>query len=140
MSPFLQFVIHNWYLFLALGVILFLLAAGPVRQRFYGIRNANAAQAIQLLNREGGVMVDVCEPQEFMEGHIPRALNLPLSSLKDRWRELERYKDKPIIVSCRSGNRSLKAAVLLRQHGFPVVYSLSGGLLAWQRDNLPLEK
>jgi len=136
----MQLVIHNWYLFVALGVILFLLAAGPISQRLYGIKNANVAQAIQLLNREGGVVVDVCEPKEFMGGHIPNAKNLPLSSLKDRWRDLERYKDKPIIVSCRSGNRSVKGAVILRKHGFPAVYSLSGGLLAWQRDNLPLEK
>ena len=140
MSPLMQLVIHNWYLFVALGVILFLLAAGPISQRLHGIKNTNAAQAIQLLNRGGGVVVDVCEPKEFMDGHIPNAMNLPLSSLKDRWRDLERYKDKPIIVSCRSGNRSVKGAVLLRKHGFPTVYSLAGGLLAWQRDNLPLEK
>ena len=56
----LQFVINNWYLFVALAVILFLLAAGPISQQRYGIRNANAAQAIQLLNREHGVVVDVC--------------------------------------------------------------------------------
>jgi rhodanese-related sulfurtransferase len=43
-------------------------------------------------------------------------------------------------VSCRSGNRSLKAAVVLRKHGFATVYNLAGGLQAWERDNLPLEK
>ncbi|MEW6330507.1 MAG: rhodanese-like domain-containing protein [Pseudomonadota bacterium] len=136
----LQFIINNWYLFVALVFILFLLAAGPIRQQMYGIRNVNAAQAIQLLNRENGVVVDVCEPQEFSAGHVPNAINLPLSSLKDRLRDLEKHKNKPIIVSCRSGNRSLQGAVTLRKHGFATVYNLSGGLLAWERDNLPLEK
>ncbi|MBI5783298.1 MAG: rhodanese-like domain-containing protein [Gammaproteobacteria bacterium] len=135
-----QFIINNWYLFVALGTILFLLAAGPVSQRMYGIKNANAAQTVQLLNRENGVVVDVCEPREFSTGHVPSAINLPLSSLKDRLRELDKYKNKPVIVSCRSGNRSLKGAVLLRKHGFPTVYNLSGGLQAWERDNLPVEK
>jgi rhodanese-related sulfurtransferase len=136
----LQFVINNWYLFVALAVILFLLAAGPISQQMHGIRNANAAQAIQLLNRENGVVVDVCEPKEFSAGHVPNAINLPLSSLKDQLRNLEKHKSKPIIVSCRSGNRSLKAAVILRKHGFATVYNLAGGLQAWERDNLPLEK
>ncbi len=135
-----QFVINNWYLFVALGVILFMLAVGPISQRMYGIKNANAAQTVQLLNRESGVVVDVCEPREFSAGHVPNAINLPLSSLKDRLRDLEKYKNKPVIVSCRSGNRSLKGAVLLRKQGFATVYNLSGGLLAWERDNLPVEK
>lgn len=135
-----QFIIHNWYLFVALVVILFLLATGPITQYLHGVKNANAAQTVQLLNREGGVVVDVCEPKEFTSGHIPSAINLPLPSLKDRLRELEKYKNKPVIVTCRAGNRSVKGAVILRQHGFPTVYSLSGGLQAWEKDNLPLEK
>lgn len=136
----LEFVTHNWYLFVALGVILFLLAAGPISQQMHGIKNANVAQTVQLLNRENAVVVDVCEPGEFGAGHVPNAINLPLGSLKDRLREIEKHKNRPIVVSCRSGNRSLKGAVLLRKHGFPTVYNLAGGLLAWERDNLPLEK
>ncbi|MHB8743361.1 MAG: rhodanese-like domain-containing protein [Sulfuricaulis sp.] len=140
MPPIVPFIIHNWYLFAALGVILFLLAAGPVTQYLHGVKNANAARTVQLLNREDGVVVDVCEPKEFMSGHITNAINLPLASLKERLRELDKYKNKPVIVTCRAGNRSLKGAVILRQHGFATVYSLSGGLLAWEKENLPLEK
>ena len=136
----LEFVTHNWYLFVALGVILFLLAAGPISQQMHGIKNVNVAQTVQLLNRENAVVVDVCEPKEFSAGHVPNAINLPLGTLNDRLREIEKHKNRPIVVSCRSGNRSLKGAVLLRKHGFPTVYNLAGGLLAWERDNLPLEK
>ena len=136
----MQFVIHNWYLFVALAVIVFLLVVGPITQQLYGIKNTNAAQVVQLLNREGGVIVDVCEPNEFKAGHIPNAINLPLPLLKNRLRELDKYKDKPLIVTCRMGNRSVKGAVTLRKHGFPAVYTLSGGLHAWEKDNLPVEK
>lgn len=136
----LEFIALYWYLFVALGVILFLLVAGPVSQQMHGIKNVNVAQTVQLLNRENAVVVDVCEPKEFSAGHVPNAINLPLGSLKDRLREIEKHKNRPIVVSCRSGNRSLKGAVLLRKHGFPTVYNLAGGLLAWERDNLPLEK
>lgn len=136
----MQFIIHNWYLFVALGVILFLLAAGPLTQYIHGIKNANAAQTVQLLNREDGVVVDVCEPKEFQSGHVPNAINLPLSTLPNRLRELDKYKNKPVIVACRAGNRSMKGAVMLRKSGFAAVYNLSGGMLAWEKDNLPVEK
>ena len=136
----LEFVTHNWYLFVALGVILFLLAAGPISQQMHGIKSVNVAQTVQLLNRENAVVVDVCEPKEFSTGHVPNAINLPLGTLNDRLREIEKHKNRPIVVSCRSGNRSLQAAFLLHKRGFAKVYSLAGGLSAWQRDNLPVEK
>lgn len=136
----MQFVINNWYLFLALGVVLALLVAGPLRQQLAGIRNLNPAETIQLMNREDGVVVDVCEPKEFAAGHIVHAINIPLSQIGARTRELEKYRERPVILSCRSGNRSLKAALLLHKQGFAKVYSLAGGIAAWQRDNLPVEK
>ena len=136
----MQFVINNWYLFVALVVVLALLLAGPLGQFMHGIKNINATQAIQLLNRESGIMLDVCEPQEYKAGHIPNAVNVPLSSMRTRLKELEKYKNKPIVVSCRDGNRSIKGAVILRKNGFNSVFSLAGGLVAWQRENLPLDK
>src|SRR5690348_13679873 len=135
----MQFIIHNWYLFAALAVILFLIVAGPISLRLHGVKNANVAQTIQLINRQDGVVVDVREPNEFKNGRIPNAINLPLSSLKSRAGDLVRHKDKPLVVACHSGQRSVKGAVILRQHGFPAVYTLAGGLLAWERDNLPVE-
>jgi len=136
----MQFIINNWYLFLALAVVLGMLLAGPVRQRLYGIKSISPADAIQLINRQSGVVVDVCEPQEFKGGHIPNAINAPLAGLQTYLKQLEKYKDRPLVVSCRSGNRSLAAAMALRKHGFAAVHVLTGGLAAWQRDNLPLEK
>ena len=136
----MQFVVNNWSLFVTLGVILALLIMGPVTQQLYGVKNSNVNQAVQLLNREHGVVIDVSEPGEFKTGHITNAINVPFSALMNRIRELEKHKNNPIIVTCRTGNRSTKSAVALRKHGFPSVYVLSGGLNAWEKENMPLER
>lgn len=136
----MEFVINNWYLFLALVVILALLFGGPVVQKIYGIKGVDCSQAVMLINHDKGVVLDVCEPKEFQSGHIPQAINIPLGKLAGRVKELDKFKKQPIIVSCRSGNRSLKGAATLRKNGFESVYTLSGGMLAWEKNNLPLEK
>ena len=136
----MQFVIHNWYLFVALMVILAMLAWPTLSQMLYGVKNVHVPQAVQLINRESAVILDVCEPSEYKAGHIPNAVNVPLSAMAQQLKQLEKHKAKPVVVACRSGNRSVRAGILLRKQGFQRVYSLAGGLQAWQRDNLPLEK
>lgn len=136
----MQFALNNWPLFLALAVVLGLLLGTSLLPIFYGVKTLSVAEAVRLMNHEQGVVVDVCEPVEYRSGHIPNAINAPLSSIKTHLGSIEKHKNRPMIVSCRSGNRSVKGAMLLRKHGFERVYSLSGGLTAWQRDNLPVAK
>jgi rhodanese-related sulfurtransferase len=136
----MKFVIENWYLFATLVVILFMIAWGPVLRRVYGINVAPVVGAINLINRESAVVVDVCEPGEFKQGHLPHAVNIPLGNLAARLGELEKYRQKPILVTCRHGNRSVRGALTLRKNGFPSVYSLGGGLSAWEKENLPVER
>lgn len=135
----MQFVIDNWYLFAALAVVLYLLLAGPVRQRIYGVNTVSPANAVRLVNHHSGVIVDVREPAEFQSGHIPKALNLPLSQLPSRVEELGKFRDKPVILCCQSGNRSARASLVLGKKGFKSVHNLAGGVSAWRTDNLPLE-
>jgi rhodanese-related sulfurtransferase len=136
----MKFFIENWYLFATLVVILFMIAWGPLLRRIYGIHVAPVAGAISLINRESAIVVDVCEPAEFRQGHLPHAVNIPLGNLAGRLGELEKYRDKPILVTCQHGNRSVRGALTLRKSGFPTVYSLGGGLSAWQKENLPVER
>lgn len=136
----MDFIVNNWLLFVALAAVAFMLISGPLTQMMSGVKSVNNAEAVRLMNHEDGVVVDICETQEYQGGHILHAVNIPLSALAARAKELEKHKGKPIIVSCRSGHRSVKGASILRKHGFEAVYTLSGGLLAWQRDNLPTEK
>jgi len=136
----MDFVIKYWYYFLALVVIFYLLLAGPIGQFIYGIKSISPSQAILMLNRDSGMILDVCEQQEFASGHIPKSVNIPAGALSGRLKELEKYKDKPIVVTCHMGNRSVKGAMVLRKNGYTTVYTLAGGLSAWQKENMPLEK
>ncbi|MBE9516749.1 MAG: rhodanese-like domain-containing protein [Proteobacteria bacterium] len=136
----LEFVAANWYLFAAAAVILFLLFGNSLMMAINGIKSVNASEAVQLVNHQNGVIVDVCEVAEHQKGHIPGAINIPLSKFAARSGELEKHKAKPVVIVCRSGNRSSRAAITLRKKGFESVYNLSGGVAAWQRENLPMEK
>lgn len=136
----MQFIINNWYLFVALVVVLAMLVGGPLRQMMLGIRQVSIAEAIRLLNHEQAVIVDVREAEEYRSGHIPKAVHAPLSGLSSGLAQLEKFKSRPVIVSCRTSNRSARAAVLLRQKQFTNVQVLAGGIQAWQGENLPVEK
>ncbi len=136
----MQFVIHNWYLFLALAFVLVLLVGAPLNQLLHGIKSVPVSQAVRLVNHESALIVDVREPDEFRTGHIPNSINIPLSALRARLSELEKFRDRPIVVSCRTSQRSAKAAMTLRKHNFQSVHVLAGGILAWQSENLPTQK
>jgi rhodanese-related sulfurtransferase len=138
----LEFIVQNWYLFLALVVIVLLLSFDHARHRISGVKAVSATELPQLLNHEDAVVIDVCEPAEFRNGHIPGAINIPLGQIEESTRKLEKYRKKgtPLVVSCQSGNRSSKGAAKLRKLEFDKVYTLNGGITAWRKENLPVEK
>ena len=140
MQEFIQFAIKQWYLFLALFGILGLLIGNEVMRKLRGVNNVNPTQALGLINNEDAVVLDVQDNGEYKQGHISEARHIPASSLKDHLGELQKLRSRPIIVYCRSGNRSSGACADLKKNGFEKVYNLSGGLSAWQGANLPIKK
>ena len=108
--------------------------------RFRGIKEVDTTAALQLINHKNAVVLDVREQSEYDSGHVLNSKLIPLGKLKERLGELEKQKNKPIVVVCRSGNRSATACVLLGKQGFDQAYNLAGGVQAWQKNNLPLEK
>ena len=136
----MQFVAHNWYLFFALFVVLFMLVFGPLRQRLSGVQRISTPEAVRQVNHEKAVIVDVREPDEYRSGHIPNAINVPLSGFGGSLAQLEKYKSRPVIVCCRTSQRSARAALTLRQNQFANVQILAGGITGWQGDSLPVEK
>lgn len=108
--------------------------------RFKGIKEVNLSGALQLINHKNAVVLDVREPSEYESGHVLNSKLIPLGKLKDRIGELEKYKDRSIVVLCRSGNRSGTACFILGKHGFSQAYNLAGGIQAWKSANLPVEK
>ena len=136
----MQFVIDNWLLFLALAIILALLIGEPLKRKMLNINMINVNEAPRLMGHDNALLVDVREEKEFKAGHIPDARNVPLSVLSKNINKLEKYKNKPLILSCRTHNRSLRAAAILARQGFADLKVLHGGFTAWQKENLPIEK
>ncbi|WP_234087302.1 rhodanese-like domain-containing protein [Azonexus sp. R2A61] len=100
----------------------------------------NPGEATLLINREEAAVLDVREPAEFAAGHIPEALNIPVAKLDERLGELEKYREKPLIVCCAAGMRSNKACAELKKQGFAHLNNLSGGVDAWVAAGYPLKK
>lgn len=95
-------------------------------------------QAVQLFNREDAVPIDIRSAADFEAGHIINARNIPMSDLKSRLTELQKVKDKPLVVYCATGTTSATALRELAAGGFDRVYSLKGGIAAWRTDNMPV--
>ena len=108
--------------------------------RLRGVKQAGIAEALQLINHKNALVLDIREENEFNAGHILNSKQIPLDKLGERIGELERHRERPIVVVCRSGQRTSAACALLGRQDFGQVYNLTGGLLAWQKAGLPLEK
>lgn len=140
MAQFVEFITHHIVLSAAFVAISALLIIDLLGSRLKGYASATPSEATHLINRENAVVLDIREDNEFHSGHIINAVHMPLAYLKDRKTELEKYKNRPIIAVCRSGNRSGQACSLLKREGFENIYNLKGGIMAWQHDSLPLDK
>ena len=108
--------------------------------RFRGVKDVDSNAALQLINHKNAFVLDVRQPDEYKGGHLLNAELIPLGKLKERIGELEKHKDKPVVVVCRSGNRSATACAILSKRGFTQAYNLAGGMMAWQKANLPTQK
>lgn len=140
MDQLVTFVANHWLLVTALIIILFLLVNSYIGASLRGYQTTNPSEAVKLINHDNAVVIDVREDLEYQKGHIINSVHVPMSYFKDRLKELEKYKAKPVIVGCRSGQRSAQACAMLKKEGFENVYNLSGGVMAWQNANLPLVK
>lgn len=128
-----------WTILIALtsGAMLFWSFFG---NRLRGIKDVDHIAATQLINHKSALVLDVREQGEYDSGHILNSKLVPLGKLRERIGELEKYRDKPILVVCRSGMRSASACALLGKQGFVQAYNLEGGVMAWQKASLPLER
>lgn len=138
MEQLLTFAAQQWYLLLALVVIIAMLA-----HSFLGsmdIKNVPPSEAVTLINRQNAVVLDVRTDDEFKQGHIINSVHIPVGLLASRINELESHKAQPLVVVCRTGQRSTQAGSILRKQGFQSLHAVSGGIIAWQSANLPLAK
>ena len=134
----MKFLLDNWMLvtiaILSAAMLLLPMVQGAVAPGL----DPNAA--VQLMNREKAVVVDVCEPAEFAAGHIAGAKNIPLGELEAKLGNAVKNKAVPVILVCQSGARSARAVATAKKLGYENAQSLGGGLKAWGAANFPVEK
>ncbi|GAA4423223.1 rhodanese-like domain-containing protein [Acidovorax lacteus] len=133
----MKFVLDNWYL-----IVLALASGGlllwPTLRSGGG--SLTPASAVQLINREKAVVIDVCETEEFAAGHVVGAKNLPLGQFEERLAGTVKNKALPLVIVCASGARAQRAVGLAKKLGYENAQALSGGMRAWREANLPVEK
>lgn len=133
-----KFLVDNWFLFFT-AIVSGGLLLWPMLTRGTGGGRVTPAQAVQLINREKAVLIDVSEPAEFAGAHAVGSKNVPLGSLEGSG-DLPKNKTLPVVVVCPSGTRAMRAAATLKKLGFEKSHVLAGGLAAWREANLPVEK
>ena len=134
----MKFVIDNWYL------ILVALASGamllwPLLKSASG-GSLTPVRAVQLINWEKAVVIDVCETEEFAAGHVGGAKNVPLGQLEERLPTLVKNKALPLVMVCVSGARANRAVAIAKKLGYDNAQPMAGGLKAWREASLPVEK
>lgn len=105
-----------------------------------GAREVGTLETTRFMNTGNALVLDIRDNAEFNGGRIPKSKNMPLAEIDKRVDEISRFKDKPVIVTCRNNMRAAAAVKLLKKHGFTDVYQLAGGFGAWQQAGLPTEK
>lgn len=137
MTEFLSQNIMLVGLFVVSGVMLIW---PTIAKSLGGSKEVGTLEATRLMNSGDALVLDIRDSGEYNGGRIPKSKNIPLAELDKRIEDLARFRDKPVIITCRINNRSGAAARLLKARGFNNVYQLAGGFAAWQQASLPVEK
>jgi rhodanese-related sulfurtransferase len=137
MNQFSQFISTHWSLWLAFIVILLLIFINEFISQKKKAKEVTPQTAVDLINNENAVVIDLREKEAFKAGHIIDSINANADDFADA--KMSKYKEKSIILVCARGQQSPAAAAKLRQQGYsPLI--LSGGIVSWQNADLPLVK
>lgn len=134
MDRIIEFITNHWEL---VGIwTAFLVALLWDNNRRSG-QSVSPTQATFMINKEDALVLDIRDQKEFNSGHLASAINIPYAKLGSRLDELNSYKERPIILVCKSGQTVGVAGKMLREKGFNAM-RLSGGMMEWSNQNLPV--
>lgn len=136
-NQLITFATNNWEMVAVFVAILIALIFNETKG---GPKGLSPASATTMINNDDALILDIRTEKEFQTGHITGAMNIPAAKIKDSLNRLEKHKDAPIIVVCKSGVNSGPSAKELTKAGFAKVFKLQGGVSEWQASNLPLVK
>lgn len=139
MAQLVEFVSNNIWIVAGLLAASAAVMFYELRLRSHGATHVSAADAVRLINK-GALVIDVRKPEEFGNGHIVNARNVPLERVQQGDDAINKQKNKILLAVCGDGTSSGRAAGHLRKAGYENAFSLKGGLAGWRADNLPLVK
>ncbi len=139
MQEIMQFIIRHPILSLTWTALLIAVIILIFNGLFTKTKNITSSQAIQLINKEEAITIDLRSSEHFRKGHIIDSINLTPSEIKsNNIQKLKKHKQKPIIVVSANGIEASKPAKQLLQYGFNRVFILKEGINGWSSKNLPL--
>ncbi|WP_430461568.1 rhodanese-like domain-containing protein [Thalassolituus sp. LLYu03] len=134
MDRLIEFVGNHWELVGIWGAFVAALMWDNSRRSGASV---SPAQATLMINKEEAVVLDIRDKKDFSAGHLANALNIPYANLASRLGELDKHKERPIILVCKTGQTVGIAGKMLREKGFNAV-RLTGGMMEWNNQNLPV--
>ncbi|MBP6406337.1 MAG: rhodanese-like domain-containing protein [Proteobacteria bacterium] len=135
----MKFLMDNWML-IAVAFASGALLMWPMVTRGMRVGSLTPNAAVQLINREKAVVVDVSETEEFAGGHIVGSKNIPLGQFEEKLPDVVKNKALPLILVCPVGARANRALAMAKKLGYEQAQVLGGGLNAWKEASLPVEK
>ncbi len=136
MDQYIEFVVNHWWL---VGIwAAFLIALLWDNNRRNG-QTVSTAEATTMINRQNALVLDIRDKADFKAGHIVNAVNIPYASLAQRMNELDKERERPIVLVCKTGQTVSMAGKMLREKGFNAV-RMKGGMMEWNSQNLPVVK
>jgi rhodanese-related sulfurtransferase len=136
----MKFITDNWMLFVVAIGSGAMLMWPMVKNSVLGAGALSPNAAVQLINREKAVVIDVSEAEEFATGHVGGAKNIPVNDIDAKLDKAVKNKALPLILVCSTGARASRVQAAAKKLGFDNTHVLAGGLKAWRDANLPIEK
>jgi len=139
MDQLITFITNHWMLSTLFVVLVIALGVNEWMSYSFGIPKISPQEAIQLINHQEAVVIDLRNETTFTTGHILGAMNIPTASIEKKLNSLQKFLSKPIILVCHAEHDTPKVAAQLNKQGFKV-FLIQGGLQEWRRSGLPLVK
>jgi rhodanese-related sulfurtransferase len=140
MQEYIEFAGRHSMLFIALAAVIALIIMTELKRAIKGYKEVLPSEAVRLINKEDAMVLDVREANELEQGSIIDSKHIALSALPEKLDSLSSNKDQPILVFCKTGNRTTQACKLLLKNSYSNVFGLKGGITAWVNDQFPITK
>ena len=137
MQRLFEFIGNHYIL---VGVFFILIAVFVRNEVKRGGKTVTPQELVTLVNQQGALVLDVRDSTEFVNGHIVDSVNIPFSALDTRLGELEKHKDKAIVIACKMGQHAGQAGAILKKAGFQKVARLKSGITGWRNEQMPVVK